>query len=68
MPPVKMTRVIPMATIPTKEKLRVMLMMFWRSRNWGIKTARTRTISPSAPRIPISRGRRKVRDGTAFSG
>jgi hypothetical protein len=60
MPPVRMTKVIPMATIPTKEKFRVMFVMFWISRNCGIKTARTRSINPSAHRIPISRGSRKV--------
>jgi hypothetical protein len=68
MPPVRMTRVMPIATIPTKEKLRVMFVIFCRSRNCGIKMARTRSISPSAPRIPASRGRRETRWGTAFSG
>src|SRR5271165_3105277 len=35
MPPVRMTRVIPIATIPTKEKFRVMFVMFWISKLWN---------------------------------
>jgi hypothetical protein len=32
-PPVKITAVIPIATIPTKEKFRVIFVRFWISRN-----------------------------------
>jgi hypothetical protein len=63
-----MTQVIPIATIPTNEKFVVILAIFWRFRNWGIKIARTSNIKMRAPRIPISRGRRTVRRREAFSG
>ena len=54
-PPVKITAVIPIATMPTKEKFRVMLTMFSNCLNWGIATAITRTMRTSAARVPPSR-------------
>ena len=54
-PPVKMTRVMPIATIPTKEKFRVMLTTFSHCLNCGIATAITRSMRTSAASVPPSR-------------
>ena len=54
-PPVKITKVMPIATIPTKEKFRVMLTTFSHCRNCGIATAITMTMRTSAAKVPASR-------------
>ena len=54
-PPVKMTRVMPIATIPTKEKFRVMLTTFSHCLNCGIATAITKSMRTSAAKVPASR-------------
>ena len=54
MPPVKITKVIPMATIPTKEKLRVTLIRFSTCRNCGMETAMIKTMMINAARLPNS--------------
>jgi len=46
---------MPIATIPTKEKFRVMLTTFSHCLNCGIATAITRTIRTSAAKVPASR-------------
>ena len=46
---------MPSATIPTKEKLRVILTMFSNCLNWGITAAITRTMRTSAASVPPSR-------------
>jgi hypothetical protein len=46
---------MPMATIPTKEKFRVMLTTFSHCLNCGIATAMTKSIRISAASVPASR-------------
>lgn len=53
-PPVRMTKVIPKATIPTKAKFRVMLTIFSQLENWGMKIAITRIMMINAAKLPNS--------------
>jgi hypothetical protein len=53
-PPVRMTRIIPIATIPTNEKFRVMLTIFPPCPNCRIAIVSTKSMTSNTARLPTS--------------